>query len=85
MVVAPASTVDMATARGEDIHIEERDGAELLSMSGVRTVADGVAAFNPVFDVTPAGLIDALVTERGVIERPDSAKMAAMFGSVSRA
>ena len=85
MVVAPASTVDMATARGEDIHIEERDGAEVLSMSGVRTVADGVAAFNPVFDVTPAGLIDALVTERGVIERPDSAKMVAMFGSVSRA
>jgi methylthioribose-1-phosphate isomerase len=85
MVVAPASTVDMATARGEDIHIEERDGAELLSMSGVRTVADGVAAFNPVFDVTPAGLIDALVTERGVIEHPDGEKMAAMFGPVSRA
>ena len=85
MVVAPASTVDMATARGEDIHIEERDGAELLSMSGVRTVADGVAAFNPVFDVTPAGLIDALVTERGVIEQPDGEKMAAMFGPVSRA
>jgi len=81
MVVAPASTVDMATARGEDIHIEERDGAELLSMSGVRTVADGVAAFNPVFDVTPAGLIDALVTERGVIVQPDGEKMAAMFGS----
>ena len=85
MVVAPASTVDMATARGEDIHIEERDGAELLSMSGVRTVADGVAAFNPVFDVTPAGLIDALVTERGVIVQPDGEKMAAMFGPVSRA
>ena len=85
MVVAPASTVDMATADGEDIHIEERDGAELLSMSGVRTVADGVAAFNPVFDVTPAGLIDALVTERGVILQPDGEKMAAMFGAVSRA
>src|SRR3990167_7890669 len=85
MVVAPASTVDMATAREEDIHIEERDGAELLSMSGVRTVADGVSAFNPVFDVTPAGLIDALVTERGVIEHPDGEKMAAMFGPVSRA
>ena len=84
MVVAPASTVDMATPAGEDIHIEERDGAELLSMSGVRTVADGVSAFNPVFDVTPAGLIDALVTERGVIKHPDGEKMAAMFGPVSR-
>jgi methylthioribose-1-phosphate isomerase len=85
MVVAPSSTVDMATARGEDIHIEERDGAELLSISGVRTVADGVAAFNPVFDVTPASLIDALVTERGVIEHPTAARMAAVFGPLSRA
>ena len=83
MVVAPASTVDMATADGSQIHIEERDGAELLSLSGVRTVAEGVDAFNPVFDVTPADLIDALVTERGVIERPTAAKMAALFGPVS--
>ncbi len=85
MVVAPSATVDMATATGADIHIEERDGAELLSISGVRTVAEGVQAFNPVFDVTPAGLIDALVTEKGVIERPDEAKMRAVFGAVSRA
>lgn len=84
MVVAPASTVDMATGQGSDIHIEERDGAELLSLSGVRTVAEGVAAFNPVFDVTPAELIDALVTEKGVIEAPTAAKMAAMFGPKSR-
>ncbi len=44
----------------------------------------GGLAFNPVFDVTPAELIDALVTERGVIERPDAAKMAAVFGPLSR-
>jgi methylthioribose-1-phosphate isomerase len=79
MVVAPSSTVDMATARGEDIHIEERDPAELLSISGVRTVAEGVDAFNPVFDVTPAGLIDAIVTERGVVEHPDPRRMSALF------
>jgi len=85
MVVAPASTVDMATPDGSHIHIEERHGDELLSLSGTRTVAEGVSAFNPVFDVTPAGLIDALVTERGVIECPDAAKMAAVFGPVSRA
>ena len=83
MVVAPASTVDMASPDGSHIHIEERDGGELLAISGVRTVADGIAAFNPVFDVTPAQLIDALVTERGVIEHPTSAKMAAMFGPLS--
>ena len=75
----------MATATGDDIHIEERDGAELLSISGVRTVAEGVAAFNPVFDVTPAGLIDALVTERGVIETPDVEKVARVLaGSDAR-
>jgi methylthioribose-1-phosphate isomerase len=85
MVVAPASTVDMATPTGADIHIEERDGAELLSVSGVRTVAEGVSAFNPVFDVTPAALVDALVTERGVIEHPDEARMRAVFGAVSSA
>ena len=67
MVVAPSSTVDMATAQGDDIEIEMRDPAELLAMAGVRTVADGVEAWNPVFDVTPAGLIDAIVTERGVV------------------
>ena len=80
MVVAPASTVDMATPDGDAIHIEERSGDELLAMSGVRTVAEGVQAFNPVFDVTPAALIDALVTERGVIAHPDGVRMAAVFG-----
>jgi methylthioribose-1-phosphate isomerase len=79
MVVAPSSTVDMNTATGAQIHIEERDSAELLSISGKRTVAEGVAAFNPVFDVTPAELIDAIVTEKGVIESPNLEKMAGVF------
>lgn len=79
MVVAPSSTVDMATARGADIEIEERSGEELLGYAGVRTVADGVRAWNPVFDVTPAGLVDALVTERGVIEAPDAERMRQAF------
>lgn len=70
MVVAPWSTVDLATARGADIPIEERDPAELLGHAGRRTVAEGVRAFNPVFDVTPANLIDAIVTERGVLRAP---------------
>ncbi len=83
MVVAPASTVDMDSPDGSHIHIEERHGDELLAMSGVRTVADGVLAFNPVFDVTPAELIDALVTERGVIMAPTLAKMTAAFGPLS--
>jgi methylthioribose-1-phosphate isomerase len=79
MVVAPSSTVDMATPSGDRIHIEERDGAELLAVSGARTVAEGVQAFNPVFDVTPAALIDAIVTEKGVIEHPTEQQMRMAF------
>jgi methylthioribose-1-phosphate isomerase len=85
MVVAPSSTVDMATASGEGIEIELRDPRELLFSGERRVVAEGVQAWNPVFDVTPAGLVDALVTEKGVIERPDRARMAALFGGVSSA
>jgi methylthioribose-1-phosphate isomerase len=80
MVVAPSSTVDMATGSGEEIEIELRDPAELMSTAGKRTVVDGARAWNPVFDVAPAELIDAIVTERGVIERPNSISMQAMFG-----
>jgi methylthioribose-1-phosphate isomerase len=80
MVVAPSSTVDMATGTGEEIEIELRDPTELLSTAGQRTVVEGAQAWNPVFDVTPAELIDAIVTERGVIERPNSIAMQAMFG-----
>ena len=81
MVVAPSSTVDMQTASGKDIEIELRHADELLGYGGRRTVADGIEAWNPVFDVTPAELIDAIVTERGVIEHPDAERMAAAFGS----
>lgn len=79
MVVAPSSTVDMDTASGDLIEIEERDPAELLAFRGERTVADGVQAWNPVFDVTPHELIDAIVTEKGVVERPDETRMRAAF------
>jgi methylthioribose-1-phosphate isomerase len=83
MVVAPSSTVDMAMESGEGIEIELRDGAELLGIDGQRTAATGIDAWNPVFDVTPAGLIDVIVTERAVVQAPDAAKMGAVFGSLS--
>ncbi len=69
MVVAPTSTVDLATATGEAIPIEERDGAEISE--GVDLPAS-VAVSNPAFDVTPAALVDVLVTERGVLRQPDT-------------
>jgi len=80
MVVAPSSTVDMDTADGAQIEIEQRDPGELLGIAGTRTVAEGIGAWNPVFDVTPGELIDAIVTERGVIEQPTTEKMRAAFG-----
>lgn len=78
MVVAPTSTVDFATASGDAIHIEERDPRELTEYAGIRVAAPGVAAWNPVFDVTPAELIDVIVTERGAVERPSAERMRAL-------
>jgi len=75
MVVAPTSTIDMSLASGTAIPIEQRGPEELLTLSGQPIAAPGADAWNPVFDITPAELIDALVTERGVILQPDVAKM----------
>ena len=75
MVAAPTSTIDTAVTRGAEIPIEERPGAEVLACGG-RTMAPlGVDARNPVFDVTPASLVDVIVTERGVILAPDADKL----------
>jgi methylthioribose-1-phosphate isomerase len=74
VVAAPWSTVDLATPDGTAITIEERDAAEVTALAGVPTAPTGTRAFNPAFDVTPARLVDAIVTERGVAEpkrRPD--------------
>jgi methylthioribose-1-phosphate isomerase len=68
MVVAPTSSIDLQMASGDSIPIEERAAEELLSLNGVCVAASGARAWNPAFDVTPASLIDAIVTERGVIE-----------------
>jgi len=79
MVVAPASTVDMAIADGSQIPIEERATDEFLSLAGQRVAAPGAGAWNPAFDVTPAGLVDSIVTEYGVVRQPNAEKMAAMM------
>jgi methylthioribose-1-phosphate isomerase len=68
IVVAPWSTVDLATAGGDDIEVELRGDDEVLSWGGVRVAPAGVRARNPAFDVTPARLISAIVTERGIVE-----------------
>lgn len=76
MVAAPTSTIDMETHSGVDIPIEIRSEEEVLTIQGQALSPPGVPAWNPAFDVTPAELVDVLVTERGVIERPDRGKIA---------
>ncbi|NMB76095.1 MAG: S-methyl-5-thioribose-1-phosphate isomerase [Myxococcales bacterium] len=73
LVAAPWSTVDMALPDGSRIPIEERDGQEVRSFQGSMCAPPAVPVVNPAFDVTPASLIQAIVTERGVARAPDLA------------
>ena len=79
MVAAPTSTIDWSIADGSAIPIEERDPGEVLACGGNRLGPAGVSARNPVFDVTPAALVDAIVTERGIVERPTAERMRALL------
>ncbi len=69
-VVAPASTIDRATAAGDAIDIEERNASEVTSFAGIASAPTGAHARNPAFDVTPASLVTAIVTERGILRAP---------------
>ncbi|MEF3194244.1 MAG: S-methyl-5-thioribose-1-phosphate isomerase, partial [Halothiobacillaceae bacterium] len=80
MVVAPSSTFDLALCSGAEIPIETRPMDEVTTLAGQRIAPEGVEAWNPSFDVTPAELIDAIVTERGVIQRPDAERVRAIIG-----
>jgi methylthioribose-1-phosphate isomerase len=68
-VAAPISTLDLSISSGEEIPIEQRPATEVTHFAGVRVAAD-VAAANPAFDVTPARLIAAIITERGIARAP---------------
>jgi methylthioribose-1-phosphate isomerase len=89
LVAAPRTTIDLSTASGSDIVIEERPGKEMtfvkgprydgvdLDLSQVETVsiaANGISVWNPSFDVTPAELIDGIITEVGVVEKGEDGK-----------
>ena len=69
-VAAPSSTVDPSIPSGDSIVIEERDGAEVRGVAGRQTAPAASPVFNPAFDVTPAELISAIITERGVFRPP---------------
>ncbi len=69
-VAAPRSTFDLRLASGAEIPIEERDPEEVTHVAGVRVCPPGVGALNPVFDVTPAEHVTAIITERGILRPP---------------
>jgi methylthioribose-1-phosphate isomerase len=78
-VAAPLSTIDRATATGRDIPIEERRAEEVTEVFGTRVAPDDTPALNFAFDVTPAELISAIITEAGVLEPPYERSIAAAF------
>ena len=70
VVAAPVSTIDPDTPNGDGIQIEERDPEEVTVISGQTITVEGAKALNPAFDVTPAHLVDAIVTEHGICRQP---------------
>ncbi|WP_456436455.1 S-methyl-5-thioribose-1-phosphate isomerase [Methanopyrus sp.] len=74
-VAAPTSTIDPNTETGEDIPIEHRSEEEVKNVRGVRVAPEDVTALNPAFDVTPPELIDAIITEKGVVEPQEVADL----------
>jgi methylthioribose-1-phosphate isomerase len=80
-VAAPTSSIDMSLATGDEIPIEERDASEVTCGMGKQTAPDGVDVFNPAFDVTPAELVTALITERGVVRPPYAEALRELCGT----
>ncbi len=78
-VACPLSTIDMTIAGGADIPIEERAVDEVKGFRDYQWAAEGVSIRNPAFDVTPAELVTALITEKGVVRQPDREKLRALF------
>ncbi|MCH8854062.1 MAG: S-methyl-5-thioribose-1-phosphate isomerase, partial [Planctomycetes bacterium] len=81
-VAAPASTFDLNCAAGCDIPIEERDADEVRSFGGVQVAPSAVGVSNPAFDVTPAELVDAIITDRGLIKPVNGAQIQQVIGAV---
>jgi methylthioribose-1-phosphate isomerase len=79
-IAAPSSTFDLAIRSGRDIPIEERSLEEVAAFGGTRTAPAGAAVYNPAFDVTPAELVTAIVTERGLIQPVNESQVREVLG-----
>ncbi|MDZ5710960.1 S-methyl-5-thioribose-1-phosphate isomerase [Jeotgalibacillus haloalkalitolerans] len=82
-VAAPLSTIDLETATGDDIVIEERHAEEITHIGGKRIAPEDINVFNPAFDVTPHGLISGIVTEKGIVTGDYQTKLKALFEGVT--
>jgi methylthioribose-1-phosphate isomerase len=78
-VACPMSTIDLSTPTGADIPIEERHPDEVANGFGKRTAPEGVAIYNPAFDITPNELVTAIITEKGIIKAPYSTSLKQLF------
>jgi methylthioribose-1-phosphate isomerase len=78
-VAAPTSTIDMRIRSGAEIPIEERPGEEISNGLGKKTAPDNSDIYNPAFDVTPAGLVTAIITEKGVVKAPYEKALKGLF------
>ena len=74
-IAAPSSTFDLSIKSGAEIPIEQRAAQEVTSFGNTQTAPTGVSVYNPAFDVTEAGDIAAIITERGVIEKPNAERI----------
>ena len=84
-VAAPSATIDLSTPTGDDIEIEAREEAEVTEINGVSVTPAGSPAFNPAFDVTPARLITAIITEYGVAYPPFEESLAKLLNQAESA
>jgi methylthioribose-1-phosphate isomerase len=78
-IVAPTSTIDLSTPNGDAIPIEERSVDEVTTVRGMRLTPKGIKARHPAFDVTPAAMITAIITERGVARAPYKSTLHGLF------
>lgn len=76
-VAAPLSTIDIDTASGDDIPIEERGAEEIICVHNVRIAPEGIGTYAPAFDTTPNKFVTAIVTEAGILRPPYSESIAA--------
>lgn len=78
-VAAPLSSIDLSTATGQEVPIEERDGKEITDGFGSKTAPDKISTYNPAFDMTPHELVTAIITEKGIVQGNYQAELKRLF------